>query len=164
MATRRTRRRNQSRNPGAGSSGLTTKPIVAVKRRQSSRAAIRPRRARSASVSYAPQPLRFGGRVAIGAALVVKGETGAAASGLAAFGLRASRLPCRWDLGISSPISGVRRRNSLNVALPCAERQSQAQRSDADAEFHAFLKIVAAARYPWRNREIMHVDLRPIYI
>lgn len=49
----------------------------------------------------AAQPFRFGGLVAIDPLFGANGEVCAATVGFGAFGLRASLLPCRWDLAIS---------------------------------------------------------------
>ena len=88
MATRPTRRRKRSNNSRPSNGGQ------ANERRSVGGVCV------SASAPLAPQPLRFGPGAATDAALGAKGETDAAISGLAAFGLRASRLPCRWDLAI----------------------------------------------------------------
>jgi len=73
----------------------------AIEGRQIEEAAKRRRRLRDQRAApSAHQPLRFGGLFGIDAPFTTKGETGGALAGFAAFGLRASLLPRRWDLAI----------------------------------------------------------------
>jgi len=123
-----------------------TRRIGAIKGRQIDEAAKRRRRLRDRHAApLAHQPLRFGGLFGIDAPFTTKGETGGALAGLAAFGLRASLLPRRWDLAIF--VSYWRRRASqpLVASFRRGGGWSRAPRSDTDVRFYASLKIFAAA-------------------
>jgi hypothetical protein len=83
---------------------------------------------------FARQPFRFGGLVAAEALFGAKGEAGAATDGFAAFGLRASLLPRRWDLAIFFSFGGVRRRRPHHASLR-ARRLPRRPKNDLAPEF-----------------------------
>ena len=94
---------------------------------------------------FARQPFRFGGLVAAEALFGAKGEAGAATDGFAAFGLRASLLPRRWDLAIFFSLGGVRRRKP-NHASPLRTSPVAGAEERNGPESYALAEIFTAAR------------------
>jgi len=126
-----------------------------------------PKDGRRLRVSFATllllQPFRFGGLVAGEGLFGANGETGAALVGFAAFGLRASLLPRRWDLAIFFSFGGVRRRNREQRVAYARVVGRWRRRTTRAPDCTPHSKYSQRLRAGRSGREIVQVNLPSIY-